>query len=184
MRDLILFFLLLLSLVLMLLVQELVPPLASFGGARLQFVPLMFCIGALFFNYPLMLLLAFCTGFLVDVMQFQMVDGRAEIAFGTGILYFLVVGAVCQGLREVYLRGAWWILSIVAFLSTVVLPALQYILISFRRFESSGLQWSDGVVWRILVPAVIAAVVSPIFLLFFKFLGAKEDQDENEEMFS
>jgi len=39
-------------------------------------------------------------------------------------------------------------------------------------------------VWRILVPAVIAAVVSPIFLLFFKFLGAKEDQDENGEMFT
>lgn len=184
MRDLILFFLLVISIFLMFLFQELLPPFAGFGGARLQFVPLMFCIGALFFNYPLMLLLAFSTGFLFDIMQFQVVDGRAEIAFGVGILYFLLVGAVCQGMREVYLKGHWWLLSLMAGVSTAVLPLVQYILISFRRFESSGLQWSDGVVWRILIPAVVAMAVSPVFLLFFKFLGAKEDQDENESAFS
>lgn len=183
MKNAILFLLLLLVTFLTLVFQELVPPFFIFGGAHLQLIPMLFCLGAILFNFPLMIVLAFCTGALLDLMQMQIVGNSPEIAFGVGILYFLITGSVCQGLRPLFFQGAWWIFPLITALATCVLPLLQFVLISFRRFEASGLQWSPDVLWRILIPSIIAACIAPCFLYLFYVFGAKLKKSDKEVFF-
>lgn len=165
MKDASLALILLLSIFLALVFQEFLPPLDGPGGARLQFVPLLFCLGALGLPYPWMLFLALGGGFLLDLMSLQFVHNQPEIGLSTGIFFLLVTGAICQGLRPMFLQGHWWILGIVSGLSTAAWPALQFLLLSLRRMEEGGWQWDEEVLWRIFLPAAVAAIVSP--LLFF-----------------
>jgi len=82
------------------------------------------------------------------------------------------------------LRGQWWLLSLLGGLSTMALPTLQYMLISFRRFETGGLLWTAEVGWRIFLPGVIAVFLAPLFLLFFHSVGAELIQRHRRPLYS
>lgn len=147
--------------------QEFAGPLSAFAGSRVQLVPLLFCIGALALPFPIALVWALGCGLLLDASQFHLVEGKPELPFGLSALYFLIMAAVCHGVRDLFLRGDWWILSALAFVATLLLPALQYLLISLQRFETGGLEWSQFTAWRLLFPAVLAALLAPVTVAFY-----------------
>ncbi len=161
---------LLLAIYFALLTQEFLPPFPDFGGARLQFVPLIFCIGALSLPFPLMLVLALAGGFLFDLMQIQFVNNHPEIAPGTTVFYFLLVGVLCQGLRPLFLRRHWYLAGITGSIATAGLLFLQFLLITFRRFDAGGFFWSDAVMWRILFPSLVALVAAPVLFLVVRLV--------------
>jgi hypothetical protein len=170
MKQLLAFFVLLVGIYFALLVQEFLPAFPQFGGARLQFVPLIFCIGALALPFPLMLLLALTGGFLFDIMQMQIVNNHPEIAPGTTVFFFLLAGVICQGVRPLFLRRHWYLAGIAGALATAGLLTMQFLLLSFRRFESGGLFWNENVLWRILFPSLVALIAAPLFFFIVRFV--------------
>lgn len=173
MKDMISLLLLLVCCFLLIIIQEHIPALENFGSSRIQLAPLLFCFGAMIISFPVMLLWAMGAGLLFDLSQLQFVGNSPEISFGVGALYFLVCGAVCHGTRPLFLKGAWWILSVLAFASTAGLLFLQYVLLSLRRFEFGGFVWSEDVVWRILFPAAIAMLIAPLLPTAYTLLGGR-----------
>ncbi len=180
MREITIGFSLLIAAFVALVFQEVTPVTILPAGARLQLVPLIFCFAAFYLSFPLMLVFALLSGLLFDLMQLQFVDGRPEIALGTTMFFFLLIGAVCQGLRPLFLQGHWWLLSIMAGISTSALPALQYLLISLRRLESSGLVWTEDAVWRILLPGLVAAALAPLAQMAVHLVSMGIGADEKQ----
>ncbi|MFV0416141.1 MAG: hypothetical protein ACK5NG_07205 [Chthoniobacterales bacterium] len=146
-----------------LILQEFFQPMAAYGGAQILFVPMLIVYACLRLPFPWMLLIAFLGGWSSDLMSVHLIDGKAELAVGTSIFFFLIIGCICQGLRVLFLRGYWWLFSLMSGLSTSLLLALQFFLISFRRFESGGLDWNYAVTLRILIPGLIALLIAPLF---------------------
>jgi len=163
-------------------IQEFVPPMAFAAGARLFLAPVFFCYGACVLPYPLMLVLAIETGFFADFHALQIVPpvvmptdmdggalapniGSVEIAPGWSILLFVAIGSICQGVRELVLRGQWWWPPLLSAGSTVVYLAIQFAMITLRRFDTGGLYWSETVLWRILAPGLVASLLSLVLIL-------------------
>jgi len=173
MKDTLTLFSLVVCCFLLIILQEHIPAFGSFGNSRIQLVPMLFCFGALLLSFPVMLLWAMVAGLLLDLSQLQFVGSTPEISFGVGAMYFLLLGAACHGTRPLFLKGSWWILSILSFTGTAFFLFLQYILLSLRRFESGGLFWSEDVLWRILFPAAIAMLIAPLLPTFYSLLGGR-----------
>jgi cell shape-determining protein MreD len=183
MRDLITLVALLILTIFLLVLQELIPPFYALGGARLQLVPLLFCLGAFVLGFPSMLIFAFGAGLLFDLMNLQWVGPRPEIALGTTVLFFILLGAVCQGMRPLFQNGSYWLLSLMGGLATCLLPALQFLLLSLRRLESSGFFWSNDILWRIFLPGLLAAVLAPALLVVYHFIGGTLRPQGREPMY-
>ncbi|HEY5791940.1 MAG TPA: hypothetical protein VIS74_01500 [Chthoniobacterales bacterium] len=154
-----------------LILQEFIPPLAGMEDARVVLAPMVVCYAALALPFPFMLVAVFWAGFSLDFMNLQWVDGKPEIAPGATIFYFLGVGLLCQGLRVLFLRGYWWLFSLMSGLATSLLLLLQFVFISYRRFETGGIEWSTLVLWRIGLPGLIAFLIAPIFHLLAYLTG-------------
>lgn len=173
MNNLILLPILLLLAYLALVFQEMLPAFGAFGGARIQLVPMLFCLGAFLLGFPFMLILAFGCGILFDLMHLQFVGNTPEIALGATVFFFLLMGTICQGLKPLFDSGAWWLASLLSAISTSLLLFMQFVLLSFKRFESGGWIWSTEVAWRILLPGLVAMFLAPAFLLLLQAAGAR-----------
>lgn len=171
MKDALTFLGLLLLIFLALPLQEFLPALHALGGARLLLAPMIFCFGALSLPFPYMVLLALYTGLLGDLMNLPLVDGRPELALGTSMFFYLIAGSICQGLRNLFLKGYWGVFSIMSGVTTSALLLLQFLLISFRRFDQGGLDWNNAVAWRIFIPGFLALCIAPVFHLAAHYLG-------------
>jgi len=154
-----------------LIVQEFIPPLYGLDGARVLLVPMFVVYASLGLPFPYMVVVAFLAGWGSDLAGAQFVNGAPELAVGTTIFIFLAVGMICQGLRILFLRGYWWLFSLMSGVSTSALLAIQFILISLRRFEHGGLEFNSVVLYRILVPGVIAFLLAPFVQVAGHFLG-------------
>jgi hypothetical protein len=152
-----------------LLLQQALPPIDAFQGARFVFVPLIFCLAAMALPFPLMLAAAFFTGFLCDLMYLHVVEGRVEIALGCSIVFFVIYGSIANGLRPSYLQGHWWPLVPLAGGGTAAYLLMQFVLISLRR---QGFEFDPAVLWRVLAPGCIAAIFAPILYAAVKPFGA------------
>jgi hypothetical protein len=139
-------------------VQEMLPPVLHFFGARILLVPALFTYGALAFPLPAMLGLAVITGLLSDLAYLHVVAGRVEIGLGWSIVYFVIAGLVAGGFRPMFLRGHWWIHIPVAVLVTSMYLALQFLMITLRR---EGFVFNEVAAWRIVGSGLMAGLVSP-----------------------
>jgi len=144
--------------------QNFLPKLSGLGGAQILFVPALFCYAAIAFPFPIMLLAAVYTGLLSDIDQLHVIDGNVEIALGWSILIYAAFGSLCQGFRDGFLRGHWWLLSLLSALTTISILALQFAMISFRR---GGFIFDQLVLWRILTPGVLSLLISPFIYWVF-----------------
>ncbi len=148
-----------------LVLQELIPPMDMFLGARVLLVPLVFCYGALTLPFPAMLGFALFAGLLSDLANLQVLGDAVEIPVGWSILVYVAIGSICQGLRPLVLRGHWEIHAGMSGLSTSVILLLQFFAISLRRFDEGGFIYNDVVFWRIVGPGVVALLLAP--MLYF-----------------
>lgn len=139
--------------------QELIPPIAVFHGARVMVAPVLFAYGALAFPYPLMLTLAVFTGLLSDLAYLHVVGGVVEIGLGWSIVYYVLFGSLAHGFQPAFQKGHWWIHMPMSFLGTSLYLALQFVMITFRR---EGIYFGEVTAWRILAPGVMALLLSPL----------------------
>lgn len=142
--------------------QQQIHAINGLNGARVLLVPMLFCYGALALPTWAMLLLAAFTGFLTDLMYLNVVEGRVEIALGWSMVYFVIFGLVAHGFQPGFQRGHWWLHPLLSAGGTILFLALQYLMITVRRQE---LVYNEIVLWRILAPGLIAAVIAPFFYL-------------------
>ncbi len=160
--------------------QEFIPPIDAAQGARVLLAPALFCYGACMLPFPSMIALALVAGFLsdfttlqivqrtvetADLEAIQVVTGMVELSPGWSILLFVASGLICQGLRPLVLRGHWWLPPLMSAGTTLVYVALQFAILTMRRFDTGGLFWSEAVAWRILAPALIASLFALILVL-------------------
>src|SRR5438552_15846872 len=82
---------------------------------------------------PLMLVLVFWAGFLLDALTAQVIGGRVEISFGSSILLYAVLAGIMHGLRPLFARGRWEVHCIMSGICTSALVLGQYLMLSFRR---------------------------------------------------
>lgn len=162
MRAVAAFLVLMLAIFLAFTVQEWLPGVRSFLGARILFVPTLFCFGALTFPFPAMIALAIYTGILTDLAYLNVAGGQVEIALGWSIVYFVTIGILIRGFQPAYARGHWWILIPVSIVGTSAFLALQFAMISLRR---EGFVFNEVVFWRVVGAGLIAGVFAPLVSL-------------------
>ncbi len=156
-----------------LLLQQALPAVHVLHGARFVFVPLIFCLAAMALPFPLMLVAAFFTGFLCDLMYLHVIGGRVEIALGCSIVFFVIYGSIANGLRPSYLQGHWWPLVPLAGGGTAAYLLMQFAMISLRR---EGWEFDSALLWRVLAPGCMAAVFAPILCAAVKPFAARLPQ--------
>lgn len=142
------------------IIQTFIPPMNFAAGARVMLVPVLFCAGACTLPYPLMLALATLTGLMTDLLALQVVGASVEISVGWSILLLVALGSICQGVRPLVLRGQWWLPALMSAFTTLAILLSQYLAITMRRFDTGGLIWNETVTARILVPALVAMILS------------------------
>lgn len=152
-----------------LVLQELIPPVRMFLGARVLLVPLIFCYGGLTLPFSAMLGLALFSGLLSDLANLQVLGDAVEIPVGWSILVYVAIGSICQGLRPLVLRGHWEIHAGMSGLSTSVILMLQFFAISLRRFDGGGFVYNEVVFWWILGPGVVALLLAPVLYFVVGF---------------
>ena len=157
-------FLLAVGIFLAFVLQQQIHAINGLNGARVLLVPMLFCYGALAMPTWAMLLLAAFTGFLTDLMYLNAVEGQVEIALGWSMVYFVIFGLVAHGFQPGFQRGHWWLHPLLSAGGTILFLALQYLMITVRR-QPFVFIFNDIVLWRILGPGLIAAVIAPFFYL-------------------
>src|SRR5256885_9862798 len=110
-----------------------VPSLDWMSNAHVYVTPVLVFYGAMALPLPLMLVLVFWAGFLLDALTAQIIGGRVEISFGSSILLYAVLAGIMHGLRPLFSRGRWEVHCIISGLCTSALLLGQNLMLSFRR---------------------------------------------------
>src|SRR5439155_1149776 len=85
-----------------------IPPLDWMSNAHVYITPVLVFYGAMALPLPLLLVLVFWAGFLLDALTAQVISGRVEISFGSSILLYAVLAGIMHGLRPLFARGCRW----------------------------------------------------------------------------
>ncbi|MEO6848590.1 MAG: hypothetical protein ABI443_12785 [Chthoniobacterales bacterium] len=169
MKNVTIFFSLLVCIFLSLIIEQFIPPLRVFGSARVDLVPIFFCYGALLLPFPFAILLAFLTGLFVDLSTLQFSGGHVEIALGWSIFFYVLFASLLQGFRPFFLRGRWEVHAFASGIYAVLFITAQFVMITFRR---GGIEVSPLVISKILVPGSICFLLSPVVYFSAKMMGA------------
>ncbi len=156
------FLVLLLAQFFALILQQFIPPITMLEGARVLLLPMLFFYGALAFPFPVMLLLAFLSGFMWDALTVYVSDSAVEISLGWSIVLFAVLGSIMNGFRPLFQRGRWEVHCLVSGVCTSLIVLAEYLMITFRR---GGFAFPNEIWWRIGGAGLIALLLSPV--LFF-----------------
>ena len=161
-----------------LILQDFIPAVDAVYHAHILVVPVIFFAGALSVPYPLMLLLAFVTGFMWDALNsipaaFPDVAAAAVQVgapppvsggtFGITIFFYALLGSLLHGIRPLFRTGRWELPLLMTTVSLILLLSLEYASIGFRRGNFSF----PPEVWNhILATALLSSVLVPLVFLF------------------
>jgi hypothetical protein len=163
------FFLLLLSFVLVAQIAEFfLPPLPWLYNAHIYIAPVFVFYGAMALPFPLMLALAFYAGLLLDALTVQVIGTKVEISLGWSVLLYAVLAGIMHGLRPLFLRGRWEVHCLLTGVCTSLIILAQYSMITFRR---GSIFFSHEVWWQIGGPGLIAMLMAPIIFWFLQWVG-------------
>src|SRR6188472_20115 len=163
------FFLVLIMLVFIAQIAEFfIPPLDWMSNAHIYITPVLVFYGAMALPLPLLLVLVFWAGFLLDALTAQVVGGRVEISFGSSILLYSVLAGIMHGLRPLFARGRWEVHCIMSGVFTSLIVLAQYLMITFRR---GSFIFTREVWWQIGGPGLIAMAMAPIVFWFLQWMG-------------
>src|SRR5947199_3988085 len=136
-----------------------IPPLDWMSNAHVYITPVLVFYGAMALPLPLLLVLVFWAGFLLDALTAQIIGGRVEISFGSSILLYAVLAGIMHGLRPLFARGRWEVHCIMSGICTSALLLGQYLMLSFRR---GSIFFSREVWWQIGGPGLLAMIMAPL----------------------
>src|SRR3989475_2065315 len=163
------FFLVLMVLVFVAQIAEFfIPPLDWMSNAHVYITPVLVFYGAMALPLPLMLVLVFWAGFLLDALTVQVIGGKVEISMGSSILLYAVLAGIMHGLRPLFARGHWEVHSILSGIFTSLIVLAQYLMITFRR---GSLVFTREIWWQIGAPGIIAMLVAPFVFWLLQWLG-------------
>jgi hypothetical protein len=176
------------------LLQELVPPIPWAYDAVLFLVPVVFFSAAIMVPYPVMLALAFFTGFVADARhvvaelptvaaglpmsgtdamsglpgQTAPASAVAHLAFGHTIFLYGILGSLMQGIRPLFRRGRWELPVLMTGVATFLLLLLTYVVMEFR---SGDFAFPETIWYFMLASALLSMVVSPLMFLLLDRLS-------------
>lgn len=171
-------------------VQEFLPGIPIAHYATLLLPPVYFFTAAVAVPFPMMLILAFITGFLwdarhlpnaVDVVTSSIDDLSqgvlanpevgASSGFGIGlsILIFGLLGTFLQGVRPLFKRGRVELPVLLVGFTTFLWLLLEYLIQTFLR----GSLFFPSAVWtKMVTDTMLAMLASPLlFLLLYSLAG-------------
>ena len=163
------FFIILMGLVFVAqIVEVFIPPLDWMYNAHIYITPVLVFYGAMALPFPLVLVLAFWAGFLLDTFNAQVVGTHVEISLGSSILLYAVLAGIMHGLRPLFARGRWEVHCIMSGLCTSAILVGQYLMLSFRR---GSLFFSREVWWQIGGPGLLAMLMAPLVFWMLHWLA-------------
>jgi hypothetical protein len=146
--------------VLAFIIQDALPPMTDLHGAHVLLVPMVFCFAAMVMPFAAMLVAAFYTGFLSDLMYLHVVGGKVEIPLGSSIVFFVILGSIASGFQPAMKSRNVWPFVLISGVGTSAYLLLQFLTITLQR---GGFLWEPAVSWRILAPGLMAALIAPLF---------------------
>jgi len=154
------FFIILVILVFIAQIAEFfIPPIEWMCNAHVYIVPVIVFYGAMALPFPLMLLLAFFAGGMLDMLTVQVLGARVEISLGWSIILYATLALIMHGLRPLFIRGRWEVHTIMSALCTSLIVLAQYLMITFRR---GSLVFTHETWWQIGGPGLVALFMAPI----------------------
>ena len=175
-----------------LILQDFIPAFDWAYGSRIFLVPVVFFACSVSVPFPVMLVLAFGTGFLWDARNMVSPDyaeklaagvtagnihfgdigqtaGQLEIAvphsgatFGFTIFLYALLGCFMQGIRPLFRRGRWELPVLMTGIGTFLLLLLEFLWINFRR---GGFVFPVEIWYHLFTTALLSMFVAP--LIFF-----------------
>ncbi|MBL9146044.1 MAG: hypothetical protein JNM99_20350 [Verrucomicrobiaceae bacterium] len=174
-------------------VEEFLPMVGVAHNARLFISPIFFFCAAVAVPFPVMLLLAFITGFIWDARYLVAVDldsgaeklaqlssfgsamgynagltGISNLGFGSSIILFGVLGCLMQGIRPLFRKGRWELPVFMVGFVTVIWLLVQYVILTFLR----GDMFFPNEVWvKTVSVTLMAMLASPLIYLVLHTLA-------------
>src|SRR2546423_13937505 len=81
-----------------------IPPLDWMSNAHVYITPVLAFYGAMALPLPILLVLVFWAGFLLDALTAQIIGGRVEISFCSPILLYADLEGIIQGVAPYFFR--------------------------------------------------------------------------------
>jgi hypothetical protein len=153
-----------------LVLEHFLPPIPGIG-ARILLMPLVIFYGAVALPTWGMLLLAFVGGLMWDLLHVQYVGSDVvEVAVGSSIIVYGVLGGIMSGFRPWFQRGRWEVHCILCGLLTAFLPLAEYIMLSIRRLPVA-ITFNEHIWWRIGGSGIAALFLAPFFFFAFNYIA-------------
>ena len=143
-------------------VQESLPPVEAFHGARILLIPAIVCYAALVLPSAGMFIVAVVGALISDLFYLHVFNGRPEINPAFSLLYFVLAGYFIQGFSPAYERGHWWIAVLLSIPVTSFYLSLQWLFICINR---QNFLWGEIPQWRIIGTGLFAGAVVLVFCL-------------------
>jgi hypothetical protein len=179
-----------LLLLLTFVVQEFVPGISMAHHATLLLPPVFFFTAAVAVPFPMMLILAFITGFIWDARHLpaatETVKSGAEtlisgamaapelvsgggLGIGISIIIFGLLGTFLQGVRPLFKRGRVELPVLLVGFTTFIWLLLEYLIQTFLR----GSLFFPTAIWtKMVTDTMLAMLASPLlFLLLYSLAG-------------
>ena len=172
-------------------VQEFIPGISMAGYATLFLPPVFFFASSVAVPFPMMLILAFITGFIWDARYQPAVLDTVKAAtgslisgpqslpelthvggglgFGLSILLFGLLGSFMQGVRPLFKRGRLELPVLLVGFTTFSWLLIEYLIMTFLR---GSLHFPTAVWSKMVTDSLLAMLASPlIFLLLYSLAG-------------
>lgn len=163
------FFILLMLLVTLAQIAEFfIPSLDWMYSAHIYITPVLVFYGAMALPLPLMLILVFWAGFLLDALNAQVIGSHVEISLGSSILIYAVLAGIMHGLRPLFMRGRWEVHCVMSGICTSAILLAQYLMLSFRR---GSIFFNREVWWQIGGPGLLAMIMAPLVFWMLHWLS-------------
>ena len=173
--------------------EEFMPAVEIANNARLFLAPVCFFCSAVAVPFPMMLMLAFLTGFVWDARYLEITASDAatdqlamltnmggfagynatfssnmDLGFGSSIILFGVLGSLMQGIRPLFKKGRWELPVLMVGAVTIVWMLVQYLLMTFLR----GSFYFPNEIWVKMVSVTLMAMLaSPLIYLVLHTLA-------------
>jgi hypothetical protein len=179
-----------LLLLLTFVVQEFIPGLSMAHYATLLLPPVFFFASAVAVPFPMMLFMAFITGFIWDARYLPSASNTIKSAsgslisgslatpelvsasgfgFGVSIILFAFLGTFLQGVRPLFKRGRLELPVLLVGVTTFLWLLLEFLMMTLLR----GSLFFPGAIWsKMITDTLLAMLASPLlFLLLYSLAG-------------
>ena len=150
------------------IVQQFLPPIAPWYGARVLVLPLVVLCGSVTVSTAGMLVLAFLGGFLWDsqhIIQHPTLNPAVfappsdSLKFGYSIILYAFMGFLMQGIRPMFQEGKWYLSAGLTGVAIFLYLFAEHLL---RCFVRGSLDFDNGIINQIGMTSLFTMLASPV----------------------